>query len=391
MLMGIGIIIIFGLIFSRLFEKIKMPGLLGMLILGIIIGPYGLDLLDDNMLLISDDIRRIALITILLRAGLGIDRRALNKVRGSAMKISAIPVILEGLTIGLLATWLLDFNFIQGGILGFIIAAVSPAVIVPAMIKLIDRGIGKEKGVPTLILAGASIDDVFAITLFMAFLNTYLGESVNVFFQIVNIPLSILLGILLGIGLGLFILKIYSRYKMEDTKKVLIFLALGIVLAELENYIGGPIKVATLLGVMAMGYIVGDKNRDIKNILSKKLNKIWLLAEIFLFTLVGSQVNPILALEAGRLGILIIVVGLMARAIGVMISLMGSNFNKRERAFCAVAYIPKATVQAALASIPLSLGVEGGDLILAIGVLSILFTAPIGAIGIKYLGERLLE
>lgn len=283
-------ILLLGLPANKLFEKLKLPGLLGMLILGIIIGPYGINLLQKDIINASADLRKIALIIILLRAGFGIDKKALKKNGITAIKMSFIPAILEGFTIAFISTKLLNFSFIQGGILGFIIAAVSPAVVVPSMLKLIENNIGETKGIPTLILTGASIDDVFAITIFSAFLGLYSGTHLNIGIQILSIPISILLGIIAGIVIG----------------------------------------------------------------------------------------------------IVIILIGLLGRSIGVLISLLNTDLNWRERLFCIISYTPKATVQAAIGAVPLSLGVESGEIILALAVLSILITAPLGAIGINYSAEKLL-
>lgn len=384
-------ILLLGLPANKLFEKFKLPGLLGMLILGVIIGPYGLNLLQADMINISGDLRKIALIIILLRAGLGINKADLKKVGNSALKMSCIPGLIEGFFIAFASTKFLDFSFVQGGILGFIIAAVSPAVVVPSMLSLIENNIGTNKGIPTLILAGASIDDVFAITIFSAFLGLYSGAHVNIGVQLLNIPLSILLGIGSGIVIGITMVKIFSKYHIRDTKKVLLILGVSILLTEFENLLKTKIEIASLLGVMTIGFIIVEKMPDLGERLAAKFNKIWVFAEILLFVLVGAQVNIGVALEAGMVGIIVIFIGLIGRSIGVLISLIGTDLNWKERLFCVIAYIPKATVQAAMGAVPLTLGVESGDVILAIAVLSILITAPLGAIGINFSQEKLLE
>ncbi|WP_416199135.1 MAG: Sodium/proton antiporter, CPA1 family [Sporanaerobacter sp.] len=384
-------ILLLGLPANKLFEKFKLPGLLGMLILGVIIGPYGLNLLQADMINISGDLRKIALIIILLRAGLGINKADLKKVGNSALKMSCIPGLIEGLFIAFASTKFLDFSFVQGGILGFIIAAVSPAVVVPSMLSLIENNIGTNKGIPTLILAGASTDDVFAITIFSAFLGLYSGAHVNIGVQLLNIPLSILLGIGSGIVIGIIMVKIFSKYHIRDTKKVLLILGVSILLTEFENLLKTKIEIASLLGVMTIGFIIVEKMPDLGERLAAKFNKIWVFAEILLFVLVGAQVNIGVALEAGMVGIIVIFIGLIGRSIGVLISLIGTDLNWKERLFCVIAYIPKATVQAAMGAVPLTLGVESGDVILAIAVLSILITAPLGAIGINFSKEKLLE
>lgn len=388
---SLAIIILLGLPANKLFEKIKIPGLLGMLILGIIIGPYGLNLLQTDMIHASADLRKIALIIILLRAGLGINKDDLKKVGNTALKMSCVPGLIEGLFIAFASVKLLNFSFIQGGILGFIIAAVSPAVVVPSMLRLNENNIGTKKGIPTLILAGASIDDVFAITIFSAFLGLYSGKHINIGIQVLSIPISILLGIMVGGIIGFVMIKIFKKYHIRDTKKVLLILGLSILLTELENLLKTKIEIASLLGVMTIGFIIVDKMPNVGKRLASKFNKIWVFAEILLFVLVGAQVNIDVAVNAGGIGAIIILIGLFGRSIGVIISLLGTNLNWKEKLFCIISYIPKATVQAAMGAVPLSLGVESGDVVLAIAVLSILITAPLGAIGINISAKKLLQ
>ncbi|WP_461613640.1 cation:proton antiporter [Clostridium sp. Marseille-QA1073] len=388
---SLALILLLGFIVNSIFNKIKLPGLLGMLILGVIIGPYGLNLLSNSILTISPDIRKIALIIILLRAGLGINKRELKEVGITAIKFSCIPGIIEGLFIAIICTKLLGFTFIEGGILGFIIAAVSPAVIVPSMLELIENKIGTNKGIPTIILAGASIDDVFAITIFTSFLSMHGGNKVNLGLKVLEIPLSILLGILLGIIVSIILLQVFKTFKIRDTKKVLLVLASAILLNSLEGILKDKIEIATLLGVMTIGFVITEKNNAIGKALSDKFNKMWIFAEIFLFVLVGAQVNISIAIDAGFLGILIILFGLLGRSIGVFICTIGTNLNLKERLFCVIAYIPKATVQAAIGAVPLSAGVASGDIMLAIAFLSILITAPLGAIGVKISSNKFLD
>ncbi len=387
---SLAVILLLGLLAKRIFEIIRLPGLLGMLILGVLIGPYGFDLLQEDMLQISLDLRGIALIIILLRAGLGLNKNDLKIVGIPALKMSCIPGLIEGFFIAFGSVKFLGFTFVQGGILGFIIAAVSPAVVVPSMIKLMENNIGTKKGVPTLILAGASIDDVFAITVFSAFLGLYSGSNMNIGIQLLNIPVSIVLGIVSGVILGFVLMLIFKRYHIRDTKKVLIILGVSILLNQSEAEFKTKLHIATLIGVMTIGFVLNEKMPDVGERLSNKFNKIWVFAEILLFVLVGAQVDINVALEAGGVGIIIILIGLIGRSIGVVISLLGTDYNWKERLFCVMAYIPKATVQAAMGAVPLSLGVESGDVILAIAVLSILITAPLGAIGIHNFAEKLL-
>lgn len=388
---SLALIILLGLLSNILFTKVKLPGLLGMIILGMILGPYVLDWISPDLLRVSADFRQIALIIILLRAGLGISSQDLKKVGKPAIKLSCIPGLLEGFTIAFVSMRIFNFSFIEGGILGFIIAAVSPAVVVPQMLDFQERGIGTNKGIPTLILAGASIDDVFAITIFTTFLGLYSGSHANIGVQILNIPISIILGIILGLLIGFIMVKIFEKYHIRDTKKVLLILGSAILLTALEKTIKNKVEIAGLLGVMAIGFVILEKRNVVAKRLSVKFNKIWIFAEILLFVLVGAQVNIDVAFNAGLQGFVIVLIGLIARSIGVLISLVGTNLNWKERLFSIIAYIPKATVQAAIGAVPLSFGVGSGELILAVAVLSILITAPLGAIGINLAGKRFLE
>lgn len=390
MIISLAIMTILGLLVNALLVRIKLPGLLGMLLLGILLGPYGLNVLSPDLLQVSDDLRRLALIIILIRAGLGIHKEDLIKVGGSAVRISFIPGILEGFTIAFLAIRLFGFTFIEGGILGFVIAAVSPAVIVPQMLKLLDQKLGTGQGVPTLILAGASIDDVFAITLFSAFIGLYTGSNSNLTWQILEIPISIILGIGLGVVFGLLLGRLYKDVRMRDTRKVLILLGAAILMKAIESWVQSRINIAALLGVMSMGFVLMERKPEVSRRMASKLNKMWVLAEIVLFVLVGAQVDVTIAINAGLLGLLIILAGLAARTVGVLLATLGSHFTWKERLFCAIAYLPKATVQASIGGIPLSMGVESGGLILALAVVAILFTAPLGAIGIDKTAPLLL-
>ncbi|MBB6218142.1 NhaP-type Na+/H+ or K+/H+ antiporter [Anaerosolibacter carboniphilus] len=391
MALSLSLIILLGLAANKVFDKLKLPGLLGMLILGVVIGPYGLDFIGKDILNISSELRKIALIVILLRAGLGIKKETLNKVGVPAIKMSCIPGLFEGFTILLTASYLLGITKVEAGMLGFIIAAVSPAVVVPSMLSFIQRKMGEKKGIPTLILAGASIDDVFAITLFSTFLGLYGGSNINVARKVLDIPISIALGILLGLVIAVGIVTIFQSFHIRDTKKALIILGTAIVLTSLEDALKNIIPIASLLGVMTIGFIILEKQPKVANRLAEKFNKIWVFAELLLFVLVGAQVNIYVALDSGLIGLMIIAIGLIARSIGVLVSVAGTNLNWKERFFCVFAYIPKATVQAAIGAVPLAAGIPSGDIILAISVLSILITAPLGAIAIKTTGEKWLS
>ena len=391
MAISLAVIIIFGLLFNKIFVKLKLPGLLGMLLLGILLGPYGLGLISKDILMISGDLRKIALIVILLRAGLGIEKKTLKKIGIPAVKLSFIPGLMEGFTVLFVSSYIFNLSFIESGILAFIIAAVSPAVVVPQMLNLINEGRGAKKGIPTLILTGASVDDVLAITIFSTFLGFYTSESLNIGIQLISVPLSIIIGIILGVISAFILIYIFKKYHIRDTKKALIILSAAILLTGREDLLTGIIPIAALLGIMTMGYVFQEKYKLIGNRLASKFNKIWVFAEIMLFVLVGAEVNIYLAWDSGLEGLLIILVGLMARSIGVLISVYGTNLNLKERIFSIIAYTPKATVQAAIGAVPLAAGVKSGELILAIAVLSIIITAPLGAAGIKFAGENWLS
>lgn len=390
MALSLAIIIIFGVLFNRVFNKLKLPGLLGMLILGILIGPYGFNLINQEILSISPDLRKIALIVILLRAGFGIEKETLKKVGIPAIKLSFIPGLLEGFTIIFIASYLFGLSFVEAGILGFIIAAVSPAVVVPQMLDLIDKKRGSKKGIPTLILTGASIDDVISITIFSTFLGFYGGTQINIFRKILTIPVSILAGVILGTITAFVLIYIFKKYHLRDTKKALLILSSAILLTGLEDVLKDIFPIAALLGVMTIGFILQEKYKIVSTRLAAKLNKIWVFAEIMLFVLVGAEVNIHLAIDSGFYGLIIIFLGLIARGVGVLISLVGTELNWKERIFSVIAYTPKATVQAAIGAVPLAVGVRSGDLILAMAVFAIIITAPLGAVGIKLAGENLL-
>lgn len=391
MITSVGIILAVGILSGMAFEKLRLPGLLGMLITGVVIGPYGMNIISPDILNISSDIRKIALVAILLRAGLGIRRDTLARVGVPAMKMSCIPGILEGVTITFVASTLLGMPRLEAAIMGFIIAAVSPAVVVPQMITLIDRRLGDAKGIPTLILAGASIDDIFAITVFSSLLGIYSGKGESIAIAALNIPLSIIFGAAAGAIAALMYIGLGKRIAMPQVKKVIILISMAFLLTGAEVLFEGKIPFSSFIGIMFAGFVVLERIPKEAVGVAQTLSKIWIFAEVFLFVLVGAQVDVHVAMDAGAKGMLIIMAGLAFRSIGVMISLMGTNLNTRERLFCAVSYVPKATVQAAIGAVPLSAGVASGDVILAMAVLSIVVTAPIGAVGIKFLGERWLE
>lgn len=403
MLFSFAFFVLIAIGLSKLFEKLRLPGLLGMILTGIILGEYSKNyivntlklnflepfFISDKILSISSDLRLCALIVILIRAGLGIDRESLKKIGNVALKMACIPCLCEGFTIMLISHYILDFSLPLAGTLGFIIAAVSPAVVVPEMLNLKEKNLGKEREIPTLILAGASIDDIFAITLFSSFLSLSLGKNINIYKEFLKIPLSIGIGIILGGVFGIILVNFFKKYHIRDTRKAIIFLMVGITFHQLENLNIFPI--ASLLGIMTMGFIILEKYPTLAKRLSLKFNKIWVFSEIILFVLIGSAVNIKVIFGSSFNGLIIIIIGLIGRMVGVFISLLGSKLNKKERLFCGLSYIPKATVQAAISGIPLAMGVPNGEIILAIGVLSIIISVPLGVIGIRMGQIRLLK
>ncbi|MCG8580418.1 MAG: cation:proton antiporter [Bacteroidales bacterium] len=403
MLLNIALIITLALVLYYLFSLIKLPGILGLIAAGILVGPSVLNVVDPEVAILLKELKTAALIVILIRAGLGINRETLHKVGRPAINMSFIPGVIEGLTVMTIAHYIFDFSWVEGGMLGFIIAAVSPAVVVPTMLELKDKGYGKKKEVPTLVLAGASVDDVFAITIFSVFTGLAAGSSVNVGHILWSVPAGIILGAVLGVVLGFALVWFFRKFHIRDTKKVIIFMIVAVVfyeITEMEN-LKEIIPLAGLLGIMAIGFIILEKYSKLAKRLSSKFNKVWVLSEILLFVYIGTevQINQLDASLVGS-GLLILLIGLTARSIGVWISLLGSDLNSKEKLFSVIAYWPKATVQAAIGAVPLTLieagklgstSIETGQVILAMAVLSIVITAPLGAIGIKAFGPKLLS
>ena len=394
MLFSFAVFILTAMLLAKLFEKLHMPPLLGMLFTGILLGSYSKDyfvyekgftflnsfFISDKILDVSNELRTL----VLIRAGLGIDKEVLKKIGKTAIKMASLPCLFEGFTVMFAAHFILGYSFPIAGCLGFILAAVSPAVVVPEMLALKDKGLGKEKEIPTIILAGASIDDVFAITLFTAFL----GEGVNIFQEISKIPISIFSGLALGLFTGYILYLLFKYFHIRDTRKALIFLITAIMFHHIEEMKLFPI--ASLLGIMAMGFMILAKDNSLAKRMALKFNKIWVFGEILLFVLIGAAVNIRVIFESGHIGVLIVIIGLIGRLIGVTTALYNSNLNTKEKLFCGISYIPKATVQAATAGIPLAMGVPHGDTILAIGVLAIIITVPVGVTGIRLGRDTLL-
>ncbi len=390
MAVSLAIIVIFGLFADYLFRKLKLPGLVGMLFTGVLCGPYVFDIIQPELLHVSSDLRMTALIVILLRAGLEMRRDTLNRVGKPVLLLAVVPAVFEGVVITLLGPHFLHITYLESAILGAIIAAVSPAVVVPFMINFIDRKIGTKKGIPTLMLAGSSIDDVFVIVIFSMLLGIYTGTNANILLKLLEIPGSILFGIGVGAITGYILYHVFERYNFRATKMTIVIVAVSILLTWLEEELKTKIAVSALLGIMTVGFIILEKTEIRAHKISAKLAKVWIFAEILLFVLVGSQVNIKVALDAGLAGVSLIFIALAARSVGTYMSVAGSELNFKEKMFCVISYVPKATVQAAIGAVPLEAGVKNGDIILAVAVLSIILTAPLGAVGIMVTGERWL-
>lgn len=390
MLTSIAIILLCGLMVGWMFNKIKLPSLLGMIIVGIILGPHGLNIIDDSILMISGDLRQIALVIILTRAGLSLDISDLKKVGRPAVLMCFVPACIEILGTILLAPIFLGVSVLDAAIIGSTIAAVSPAVIVPRMIKLMDEGYGTDKSIPKLILAGASVDDVFVIVVFTAFTTLASTGKVSAA-SFLQIPISIILGIVLGCAVGALLVMFFKRRHIRDSIKILIILSISFLILELQNQLEGYVPVSGLLAIMSMGIVINQKYSVLAKRLSAKYNKLWLAAEVFLFVLVGVAVDIKYAISAGIMVVVLIICALVFRMFGVMIALLKTDLSVKERIFCMVAYTPKATVQAAIGSIPLSMGLECGSITLTAAVVSILITAPFGAICVDNLYRKLLR
>lgn len=389
MLFSIAIILTSGLFSGWIFKKIKFPSLFGMILSGILIGPYCLNLVDPKLLNISAEIRKIALIVILLRAGLKLDLNDLKKAGRPAVLMCFLPAAVEIAGMILLAPVFLGLSVIESAVLGSVIAAVSPAVVVPKMIKLIDENKGTEKAVPQMILSGASVDDVFVIVMFTTFTALAQGKSIS-FFKIAGIPVSILTGIMAGFASGLLLSKFFEKIKIDGTVKILVMLSISFFLVFLEDIIADFIPFASLISVMTMGIAVKMKQQKISVNLSGKLNKIWIPSEIFLFVLVGTSVALPSVKDAGLSSIILLAMVLVFRMTGVFLCTLGTNLNIKERVFCMLSYTPKATVQAAIGGLPLSMGLDCGQIVLTVSVIAILITAPLGSFAIEATYKKLL-
>ena len=390
MLTSLAYIFLLGLSLGYIFNKLRLPALLGMLFTGIILGPYALNLLDPSILSISADLRQLALVIILTRAGLALDLDDLKKVGRPALLMCFVPACFEIAGMVLLAPSLLGISILEAALMGTVIAAVSPAVIVPKMLFLMENKIGTKKSIPQLIMAGASVDDVFVIVLFTAFTGLLSGGEVSSA-SFLQIPIAIVTGLAAGILLGLVLSIYFKRFHMRDSVKVLILLSISFLLVAMEKLLKGTLPVSGLLAVMGMSATLLKTYGLLAKRLSAKFNKLWVGAEILLFVLVGATVDIKYAVAAGFAAVLLIFGVMIFRLAGVYVSLLETPLTKKERVFCMIAYMPKATVQAAIGSIPLALGLSCGKIVLTVAVLAILITAPLGAFGVDISYKKLLE
>ena len=390
MLFSLSLILILGFSLSGIFNRLRLPGLLGMILTGIILGPYALNLISPDILDISSDLREIALIIILTRAGLNIDIKDLKKVGRPAILMCFVPALFEITAVTLLAPLFFNISYIEAAIMGSVLAAVSPAVIVPRMIHLIDSGYGKDKSIPQLIMAGASVDDIFVIVLFASFMGMYGGEGFNPT-SLLLVPVSIISGMGLGIISGFIFVKVFKAIHVRDTVKALIMLSIAFLFVSLEDFIKPYFPVSGLLAVMAFSATILSTYEVLAKRITGKFSKIWVAAEVLLFVLVGAAVDISYLKGAGIASILFILSALVFRIAGVNVSLLGTSLDKKERIFCSIAYLPKATVQAAIGAVPLAAGVGAGNLILTVAVVAILISAPLGAIGVDNTYKKLLH
>ena len=376
-------------------EKIGLPSLIGMMLVGMVLGPYFLDVVPDSVIHISPEIKDIALVTVLFIAGLGISKKQMKKIGRPAMLLSAVPATLEGFTVAFLSMILLDFTFVQGAILGFIIAAVSPAVLIPSMVALIEKRLGENKSIPQMLLVGASADDSIAITLFTSFMALYFqtqsgGGSETFMMQLLMLPVELLIAILIAFIIARLITGVLTRFNLSSLGAICFafIVALGVRAVESQFHIEG---FNSLLCIMFTGFFIRSQLEEPALLIQKGLNQIWKYGKLFLFAFVGMAINPRLVSHYFFIGVIILAISLTVRSIGVLLALIGTDLNRQERLFCVIAYLPKATVQSAKAGIPLQMGVAGGDVMQALAILSVLITAPIGAIGIKLTAPRFLE
>ena len=390
MLLSISLILIIGMSMGWICKKIKLPSLLGMLATGIVLGPYVLNLLDESILGISADLCKMALIIILTRAGLGLDLSGLKKIGRPALLMCFVPASFEIIGMILLAPKVLGLTLLEAAIMGAVLAAVSPAVVVPRMVKLMDEGYGVKEGIPQLILAGASVDDVYVIVLFSTFVGMMQGEGASMI-NFVNIPISIFLGIAIGAFIGILLGYYFKKVHIRDTSKVLIILSISFLLVVTEERLTTTITFSALIAIMFIGIGLQKKREDVAKRLSIKYGKLWVASEVFLFVLVGATVNIEYLGKVGWKAFIVILGAIIFRMLGVFICLIGTSMNRKERIFIMMAYTPKATVQAAIGGIPLALGFSCGDTVLTVAVLAIVLTAPLGAFAIDLSYKKMLS
>lgn len=396
MLASLSLIFLVGLAMGAICQKLKMPRIIGMLVTGIVLGPYVLDFLDPSILSISSELRKLALIIILLKAGLSLDLNDLKKAGRPAILMSFVPATCEIAGYILFAPLLLGINRIEAAVMGAVLGAVSPAVVIPRMVMLMEEKYGTKKAIPQMIMAGASCDDIFVIVLFTTFLSMAQGGSADIL-DFVNIPVSIVLGILLGAvtgyGLYLFFETSYAhKHCVRNSTKVIIVLGFSMLLVSVEGWLEGKVSVSGLLAVVSMACVIKIKSTAfVSKRLSEKFGKLWIAAEVVLFVLVGAAVDIRYTLSAGIAAVFMIFIALIFRTAGVLICTIKTKLNMKERIFCVIAYLPKATVQAAIGSVPLAAGLACGKIILSVAVLAIIITAPLGALGIDNTYKKLLE
>lgn len=396
MLTSFAYIFLVGLSLAAICQKIKLPRIIGMLATGIILGPYALDMFDSSILNISAELREMALVIILIKAGLSLNIKDLRRVGRPAVLMSFLPAVFEITAFVLLAPAMLAVNRIEAAVIGAVLGAVSPAVVVPRMVELMEHRYGTSKGIPQMILAGASLDDVFVIVLFTTFVSMAQGGNAQVM-DFVNIPISIILGLFLGAAVGVFLSWFFEtnyshQHLVRNSMKVIVVLGMAFMLLAIEDWLSDIISISGLLAIMSMALMIAMKSvPEVTSRLQEKYGKLWIAAEVILFVLVGAAVDIRYTLEAGIGAVLMIGIGLIFRSIGVYLCMLGTELNRAERLYCIIAYLPKATVQAAIGSVPLSLGLPCGNLVLSVAVLSILITAPLGAIGMDISYKWLLK
>lgn len=395
MLNSLALIFLAGLSLAAICQRIKLPRIIGMLMTGIILGPFVLNLLDPSILGISSDLRQMALVIILIKAGLSLNISDLKKVGRPAILMSFLPAVFEILAFVFLAPTILKVTRIEALIIGAVLGAVSPAVVVPRMVQLMEEKYGTNKSIPQMILAGASLDDVFVIVLFTTFIGMAQGESASVM-DFINIPVSIISGIFIGAAAGFFLAWFFEtnyshKNLVRNSMKVIIVLGTAFLLLAVEEWLENILPVSGLLAIMSMAMVLAMRSvPEVTKRLQEKYGKLWIAAEVILFVLVGAAVDIRYTLEAGAGAVLMIFIGLICRSIGTWLCMLGTNLNKKEKLYCVIAYLPKATVQAAIGSVPLSLGLPCGNIVLSVAVLSILITAPLGAIGMDLSYKKLL-